>query len=83
MMNKKGEASKEDRRVGTIWGNRVWRESKSLRGAAHFRHPGICSGSEYAKDIQDMLRIQMEFMCSQLEAFGGQANRRSCSGPPP
>src|ERR1700726_5194192 len=27
----------------------------------------------YAKDIQDMLRIQMEFMCSQLEAFGEQA----------
>jgi hypothetical protein len=28
----------------------------------------------YAKDIQDMLRIQMEFMRSQLEAFGEQAN---------
>ena len=27
----------------------------------------------YAKDIQDMLRIQMEFMRSQLEAFGEQA----------
>ena len=27
----------------------------------------------YAKDIQDMLRIQMEFMRSQLEAFGQQA----------
>jgi hypothetical protein len=26
-----------------------------------------------AKDIQDMLRIQMEFMRSQLEAFGEQA----------
>jgi hypothetical protein len=28
----------------------------------------------YAKDIQDMLRIQMEFMRAQLEAFGEQAN---------
>ena len=28
----------------------------------------------YAKDIQDMLRIQMEFMRSQLEALGEQAN---------
>ena len=28
----------------------------------------------YAKDIQDMLRIQMEFMRSQMEAFGEQAN---------
>ena len=27
----------------------------------------------YAKDIQDMLRIQMEFTRSQLEAFGEQA----------
>src|SRR5271167_3656283 len=27
----------------------------------------------YAKDIQDMLRIQMEFMHSQLEKFGKQA----------
>jgi hypothetical protein len=27
----------------------------------------------YAKDIQDMLRIQMELMRSQLEAFGEQA----------
>ena len=27
----------------------------------------------YAKDIQDMLRIQMEFMRAQLEAFGEQA----------
>ena len=27
----------------------------------------------YAKDIQDMFRIQMEFMRSQLEAFGEQA----------
>jgi hypothetical protein len=27
----------------------------------------------YAKDIQDMLRIQMGFMRSQLEAFGEQA----------
>jgi hypothetical protein len=27
----------------------------------------------YAHDIQDMLRIQMEFMRSQLEAFGEQA----------
>jgi hypothetical protein len=27
----------------------------------------------YANDIQDMLRIQMEFMRSQLEAFGEQA----------
>jgi hypothetical protein len=27
----------------------------------------------YAKDIQDMLRIQMEFMRTQLEAFGEQA----------
>jgi hypothetical protein len=27
----------------------------------------------YAKDIQDMLRIQMKFMRSQLEAFGEQA----------
>jgi hypothetical protein len=27
----------------------------------------------YAKDIQDVLRIQMEFMRSQLEAFGEQA----------
>jgi len=28
----------------------------------------------YAKDIQDMFRIQMEFMRAQLEAFGKQAN---------
>jgi hypothetical protein len=28
----------------------------------------------YAKDIQDMLRIQMEFMRTRLEAFGEQAN---------
>jgi hypothetical protein len=27
----------------------------------------------YAKDIQDMLRIQMKFTRSQLEAFGEQA----------
>jgi hypothetical protein len=27
----------------------------------------------YAKDIQDMFRIQMEFVRSQLEAFGEQA----------
>jgi hypothetical protein len=27
----------------------------------------------YAKDIKDMLRIQMEFMHAQLEAFGEQA----------
>jgi hypothetical protein len=27
----------------------------------------------YAKDIQDMLRIQMQFMRSQLDAFGEQA----------
>src|SRR5580693_4012700 len=27
----------------------------------------------YAKDIQDMFRIQMEFMRSQMEAFGEQA----------
>ena len=27
----------------------------------------------YAKDIQDILRIQMEFMRSQMEAFGEQA----------
>jgi hypothetical protein len=27
----------------------------------------------FAKDIQDMLRIQMEFMRSQMEAFGEQA----------
>ena len=29
----------------------------------------------YAKDIQDIFRIQMEFMRSQLEAFGEQAKR--------
>ena len=28
----------------------------------------------YAKDIQDMFRIQMEFMRTQWEAFGEQAN---------
>jgi hypothetical protein len=28
----------------------------------------------YARDIQDMFRIQMEFMRTQLEAFGEQAN---------
>jgi hypothetical protein len=28
----------------------------------------------YAKDVQDMFRIQMEFMRAQLEAFGEQAN---------
>jgi hypothetical protein len=28
----------------------------------------------HAKDIQDMFRIQMEFMRAQLEAFGKQAN---------
>jgi hypothetical protein len=27
----------------------------------------------YAKDVQDILRIQMEFVRSQLEAFGEQA----------
>jgi hypothetical protein len=28
----------------------------------------------YARDIQDMFRIQMEFIRTQLEAFGQQAN---------
>ena len=28
----------------------------------------------YAKDVQDILRIQMAFVRSQLEAFGEQAN---------
>jgi len=28
----------------------------------------------YARDIQDMFRIQMEFMRAQLEAFGEQAS---------
>jgi hypothetical protein len=28
----------------------------------------------YSKDVQDMLRIQMEFMLTQLEAVGEQAN---------
>ena len=28
----------------------------------------------YANDIQDMLRVQLEFMRSQLEAFGEQAS---------
>ena len=28
----------------------------------------------YARDIQDIFRIQMEFMRTQLEAFGEQAN---------
>ena len=28
----------------------------------------------YAKDVQDMFRIQMEFMRAQLEAFGEQAD---------
>ena len=28
----------------------------------------------YAKDIQEVLRIQMKFMRSQLEAFGEQAS---------
>ena len=28
----------------------------------------------YARDIRDMFRIQMEFMRTQLEAFGEQAN---------
>ena len=32
----------------------------------------VCELS-FAKDIQDMLRIQMEFMRSQMEAFGEQA----------
>ena len=31
----------------------------------------------YAKDIQDMVQIQMEFMRAQLEAFGEQANSLS------
>src|ERR1700720_1818041 len=28
----------------------------------------------YAKDVQDMFRIQMEFMRTQMEAFAKQAN---------
>ena len=32
---------KKDRRIGTNGRNRVWRESKSLRGAEHFRHSRI------------------------------------------
>ena len=35
---------KEDRRVGTVGRNGVRRESKSLRGAEHFRHTGIRQG---------------------------------------
>jgi hypothetical protein len=34
---------------------------------------GFVRELSYAKDIQDMLRIQMEFMRSQMEAFGEQA----------
>ena len=42
----------------------------------------------YAKDIQDMLRIQMKFMRSQMEAFGEQAKElgeayiKAASGQP-
>jgi hypothetical protein len=41
----------------------------------------------YAKDIQDILRIQMEFMRSQMETFGEQARDlgdafvKAASGP--
>jgi hypothetical protein len=28
--------------IGTIWRNGVRRNSKSLCGAQHYRHPGIC-----------------------------------------
>jgi hypothetical protein len=41
----------------------------------------------YAKDIQDILRIQMEFMRSQMETLGEQANDlgdafvKAASGP--
>jgi hypothetical protein len=41
----------------------------------------------YAKDIQDILRIQMEFMRSQMETFGEQAKDlgdafvKAASGP--
>jgi hypothetical protein len=31
----------------------------------------------YAKDVQDMFRIQMEFMRTQMEAFAKQANSLS------
>jgi hypothetical protein len=34
-------SSEKDRRVGTNGRNRIRRESKSLRGAEHFRHPRI------------------------------------------
>ena len=42
----------------------------------------------FAKDIQDMLRIQMKFMRSQMEAFGeqakdlGEAYIKAASGQP-
>jgi hypothetical protein len=48
-------------------------------GLKHIAEQNISATQEfvrelsYAKDIQDMLRIQMEFMRSQLEAFGEQA----------
>ena len=54
---------------GTEFGEKV----KACCGAEHFRHTRIVRELSYAKDIQDMLRIQMEFMRSQMEAFGEQA----------
>jgi phasin protein len=55
----------------------MYRQSSrpSLGGEAGGRSLGFIFNStlSYAKDVQDMLRIQMEFMRSQLEAFGEQA----------
>jgi hypothetical protein len=37
---------KKDRRIGTFGRIRIRRESESLCGEEHCRHPGICEGAE-------------------------------------
>ena len=66
-------SSKEDRRIGTIGRNGVRGEVKACAEQNISATQEFVRELSYAKDIQDMLRIQMEFMRSQMEAFGEQA----------
>jgi hypothetical protein len=54
---------------GTEFGEKVkWCAEQNISATQEFVRE-----LSYAHDIQDILRIQMEFMRSQLEAFGEQA----------
>ena len=66
-------SSKEDRRIGTIGRNGVREKVKACAEQNISATQEFVRELSYAKDIQDMLRIQMEFMRSQMEAFGEQA----------